>query len=522
MDDIYFSDKKKKNDELNIYAGRDKFTGTDYYDESFNLNFKKRGNAQVFSDNRKNFQLNIPESELEMQGELQDVDRTPKGRAVSHIGNNANINNGYPYSTRPVSEQDYSSYGNSYYAAQQRQDPHRQNPPRQNPYAQNYYSQAPRNDGYRRQNSAEAPPQNRNPRGPRVGMPQPQQRQNPSAQPPRGMQTNPQPDKNGNDSKKVKNKAKGSPVRKIIAGFMCLLIILISALGVFAYSAIDSLTYDETIVPNQYISESELYSSPSVTNILLIGSDARGDVDGQRSDTMILFSIDKKNGQIKLTSFLRDSYVYIPSKGYKTKLNAAFSYGGTQLVMDTIEYNFGVNIDNYVMVSFDAFQQIVDLMGGVTIEGVTAKEAQYMNDVVDIKSVKEGTNKMNGFTALWYCRIRKLDSDFYRTQRQRKVISAVISQAKKTNPITLANICKKVLPYISTDINKSELTTLAVGAVLSFLRYDMAQQQIPADGTWSSQRINGSDVIAMDIEQNKNILKTFLEEKYVEPVQEEE
>ena len=230
----------------------------------------------------------------------------------------------------------------------------------------------------------------------------------------------------------------------------------------------------------------------------------------------------EKNGQIKLTSFLRDSYVYIPSKGYKTKLNAAFSYGGTQLVMDTIEYNFGVNIDNYVMVSFDAFQQIVDLMGGVTIEGVTAKEAQYMNDVVDIKSVKEGTNKMNGFTALWYCRIRKLDSDFYRTQRQRKVISAVISQAKKTNPITLANICKKVLPYISTDINKSELTTLAVGAVLSFLRYDMAQQQIPADGTWSAQRINGSDVIAMDIEQNKNILKTFLEEKYVEPVQEEE
>ena len=505
MDDIYFSDNKKKNDQMNKNrnTSRDKFVGADYYDESFDLKFRSRGNAQAFgSKKNKNFQVNIPESELGAPSEVQMQDRTPRGRAVSRM----DTGSGYPYGNsvnNPVNRNRGPVRNNdSCYTAQQGRIQSQQQ-------GNFYQSQG---------NVHNECQQSRVPKGNRAGV---------SAAHQQNLQRAAAADINNREAAKSGRKSRtekerSSSGKKIFVGFMCLILILVAALGVFGLSAINSLTYDDTIVPNQYISESELYSSPSVKNILLIGSDARGDVDGQRSDTMILFSIDKKNGQIKLTSFLRDSYVYIPSKGYKNKLNSAFSYGGTQLVIDTIEYNFGINIDNYVMVSFDAFQQLIDLMGGVTIEGVTAKEAQYMNDVVDIKSVKEGTNKMNGFTALWYCRIRKLDSDFYRTQRQRKVISAVLNQAKKTNPFTLASICKQVLPNISTDINKSELTTLAVGAVISFLRYDIVQQQVPADGTWSAQRINGSDVIAMNIDENKSILQNFLEEKYVEPEAEEE
>lgn len=472
MDDIYFSDNKKKNNSDNgRKASQDKFVHADYYDESFNLKFKSKGNAQAFSSKnpaQKNFSVNIPDEDAPAY-ESDNRDRTPKGRAVGHSP-----------SAKPA-EYNYSEY-NTQPSAPSHRAPQRA--------SQNI---------------------SRTPRGNRVSSMPPQH----AAQRPQSPDAHSRP-ANRNVKGRNNKKRKSSPGGKLALGFLCLILILVLGVGAFCMSAINSLNYDDSIVPNQYIGQSELFSSESVKNILFIGSDARGDVDGQRSDTMILFSIDQKNGQIKLTSFLRDSYVYIPSKGYKSKLNSAFSYGGTQLVIDTIEYNFGVDIDHYVMVSFDAFQQLIDLMGGLTIEGVTAKEAQYMNNVVDIKSVKEGTNKMNGFTALWYCRIRKLDSDFYRTQRQRKVISAVVNQAKKTNPFKLANICKQVLPNISTDIDKNEMTTLAVGAVLSFLRYDIVQQQIPADGTWSSQRINGSDVIAMNIDSNKQLLKDFLSTKVTE------
>ncbi len=495
MDDIFFtgdSPNSGDNKRRRARPSQDRFLDTDYSDENFNLNFKSKGNAQPFSQNSNQgggFQVNIPESELDFFNE-QPQNRTPKGRAVGR-GN-------YP-STAQGTGMMNDDFGFAQQQVSGRVPVQHQNPQRRSDIPMPYDNQV-----------------NRNPRGHRVGSPR--QQQNYSAQ---HNQQNDffqgQPQKHSSKSSK-----KRSSKKPLVLGLLSIILILFVALGAFGLSAINSLDYDDTIVSNQYVNESELYSSSSVKNILFIGSDARGDVEGQRSDTMILFSIDTKNRQIKLTSFLRDSYVYIPSKGYKAKLNSAFSSGGPQLVMDTIEYNFGVKIDNYIMVDFVAFQQIIDLMGGVTIEGVTEKEAEYMNDVVKIPSVKEGTNKMNGFTALWYCRIRKLDSDFNRTQRQRKVIASVVNQAKKTNPFTLASMCKQVLPNISTDINKPELLSLAFGAVFSYLRYDIVQQQIPAEGTWSNERINGSAVISMNIDKNKEILINFLSTKYVEPVEEEE
>ena len=225
---------------------------------------------------------------------------------------------------------------------------------------------------------------------------------------------------------------------------------------------------------------------------------------------MILFSIDKKNREIKLTSFLRDSYVYIPSKGYHSKLNAAFNYGGAQLLMDTIEWNFGVNIDDYVMVDYDAFIELVNLLGGITIHDVTEKEARYMRDEVNRPKFKAGTNKnVDGRTAMWYARIRYVDNDFGRTQRQRKVLTAIISKATKTNPFKLVDVVKQVLPNISTDINRNDLLSLGIGA-FAYMRYDILQQQIPADKTWWDERVYGQDVIKLNFEKNKEILKEFI------------
>ena len=311
---------------------------------------------------------------------------------------------------------------------------------------------------------------------------------------------------------------KGRPVKKsqagnkakVVLGVFGVIVVLILGVFLYGYSALGGLSYDDSIGENIYLKDSTLLSSENVRNILFIGSDARDGLEGQRSDSMILFSIDKANREIKLTSFLRDSYVYIPSKGYHSKLNAAFNYGGAQLLMDTIEWNFGVDIDDYVMVDYDAFIELVNLLGGITIHDVTEKEAKYMRNEVNRPKFKEGTNTdVDGRTAMWYARIRYVDNDFGRTQRQRKVLTAIISKATKTNPFKLVDVVKQVLPNISTSINRNDLLSLGMGA-FAYMRYDILQQQIPADKTWWDERVYGQDVIRLNFETNKEILKEFI------------
>lgn len=302
---------------------------------------------------------------------------------------------------------------------------------------------------------------------------------------------------------------------KIALAVFLVLIIAFSGVFAYGYSILGNVNYDDSITENAYIDESKLKKSSSVKNILILGSDAR-DYDGtvgQRSDAMILFSIDKLHKEIKLTSFLRDSYVYIPDVDYRDKLNASFSYGGAQLTMDTLEYNFGVDIDHYVTINFDVFRQFVDLLGGVPVE-VQEYESEYMVNELKYIKIKPGLNNMNGNSALMYCRMRYLDNDFERTARQRKVIKAIIGKAAKTNPFTLVDIVKQVISNITTDIPQNELLSLGVGAAMSFLRYDIVQQQLPAKGTWWDESIGGSDVLAFDLDTNAAILEKFVFEKY--------
>lgn len=466
MDDIYFSDKKKKSSDNNRNSRRyspNEFTDTDYFDESFSLDFKSGGSSNAFSDKEK-FQVHLPDEDSISEG---PVDRTPKGRPVSSAGT---------HSHNEISKRPASPYQNR--PAPQRHSSSQMHPAR------------PVQHG---------PQPNRTPQGARVSQPQ---HQKPVRMSREGAHRSAPPPKPPVSKKKI--------VALSVLGFITVLFVALVGYGI---SAINGLSYDESIVPNAYVNESSLKSSDDVVNILFLGSDARSEVEGQRSDTMMLFSIDKQNKKLKLTSFLRDSYVYIPSKKYSTKLNAAFSYGGTQLVMDTLEYNFGIKIDNYIMVDFKVFRQLVDLLGGITVDGVTAAEAKYMREEVKLKKVKKGTNHMNGKTALWYCRIRYVDNDFRRTERQRKVIGAIVNKALKTNPFKLLSIVRQVLPNISTDINKSELMGLAAGAALRYIHYDIVQQQIPAEDTWTDARVSGQLVLKMDLEKNKEILESFLYDK---------
>lgn len=310
--------------------------------------------------------------------------------------------------------------------------------------------------------------------------------------------------------KKSKKKKKGKLFRRIKAVVLAAVILLGVVTGM-VYFTFSSVNYNETgHKENVFLDSSELMQSTSVKNILLIGVDRRNANEDSRSDTMLMVSVNTANRKILLTSFMRDTYVYIPEKQRNAKLNAACTWGGAQMVMDTIEYNFGIEIDHYMLVDFTMFEDIINGLGGVDVE-ITEKEAKYMRDKVHLKNIQSGENiHLNGKEALWYCRIRALDSDFMRTQRQRKVMTALINQVKKTNPIELYQLLGDIVGKIETDMSPETLTALAMNGLLRYLHYDIEQGSVPAEGTWKSKSVSGQSVLSVDMAANKEYLEEFI------------
>lgn len=317
--------------------------------------------------------------------------------------------------------------------------------------------------------------------------------------------------------RRSKKRKKHRLLRALTAVFLAFAII-VGIIFAVAVNMINKMNINEDLQSsrtNPYINESELYYSDDVTNILLLGVDAREGETVSRSDTMILVSIDRAHKKIKMTSFLRDSYVEIPENGWN-KLNAATVKGGVELLMNTLEYNFKIKIDNYMLVDFVAFEELIDALGGVTVE-VTEKEANYLNRTWQQWSLTGNpltfesgeAVDLNGEEALMFCRIRKLDSDFYRTERQRRVIASVKDKIM-SNPLNVFDIAETVLPLVETDLSTGSTMSLGIGAVTSYLKYDMAQMGIPADGTWHSERKSCGDSLVFSIEENAGILKDFI------------
>ena len=275
---------------------------------------------------------------------------------------------------------------------------------------------------------------------------------------------------------------------------------------------------DENPDDMRYASGDILYDN-DIQNILLIGSDSRGGSGYGRSDTMMLLSIDRKNGRLVMTSFLRDMYVKISADNIKdNRINVAYGYGGPRLLIETIEDNFRIRIDNYVRVDFQSFVDIIDAMGGIPIT-MTSKEARELNnhpsrysDGGAIQKVHEGTNNLDGATALAYARIRKIDSDFGRTQRQRDVMQAVISKMKGSNVSTILGIADEFLPQIQTDLTSGEITGLIWDSG-TLMNYPITQCTIPYTGTYSNKSIRGMAVLVPDIEENKLVLWALLYNK---------
>lgn len=311
---------------------------------------------------------------------------------------------------------------------------------------------------------------------------------------------------------KSKGRKKKNPVPKVLTGILAVVLVIVIAAAAMVESVLGKVNYDEK-EENQYVSASELRSSAKVTNILLLGVDARSDDEDEasRADSMMLISFDREHGCIKMTSFLRDSWVYIPVADKKQRLNAACTYGGYSGVVDTIEYNFGVDIDGYVVADFEMFKVMVDSIGGVEVT-VTEEEAKEVTNHpgrygnVELDS---GTYTLTGEQALAYCRIRKIDTDWKRTERQRTVIEAIIKGVVSSGPVGAYRAASNVAPYIETDLSKGEIRGLVLDALMC-VGGGFQQNSCPFDGTWEYATHGGASVIDLNEEENKSKLIDYI------------
>ena len=316
--------------------------------------------------------------------------------------------------------------------------------------------------------------------------------------------------------KKKNGKKKKSRGKKVLT----VLVVLLVLFGAVWYLAIGSI-YGKMRYSRVETLAGEPLKENGVVNILLIGSDSRTEGDDGRSDAMIILSVSSKTRTIHMTSLLRDMYVDIPGRD-GNRLNAAYSFGGPELLLETVKQNLGIEVNRYAVVNFQAFANLVDAVNGVDLE-LTNEEVKwvnaYLNEYNELRGMPMETDyldtslsgmiHLNGAQSLAYSRNRFIGTDFGRTERQRKVLSAVMKKlpaALVTNPNGLIN---GLFPNLTTNLTQTECLRLSLmGGKL--LTYDIVQESIPLEGTYSSVTIRGMDVLQVDFDRNRAYLQEQL------------
>lgn len=258
-------------------------------------------------------------------------------------------------------------------------------------------------------------------------------------------------------------------------------------------------------------------------NLLLIGTDTRKDeADVGRADTMIICSVNLAEGRVKLTSLARDMWVRYGGSENSGKLNAAHRYGGPQLLMKTINENFGMNLEYYVSLNFYGMIDIVNALGGVTLE-ISDAEAGQINQRIQQEFADTGTPRamggkvtLDGIQALCFTRIRNLDSDFGRTERQRRLLTAMLAQVKDSSVGELLSLVGVCLEHSSTNLGLSDLTGMALSLFGSGLD-GFEELSLPSSGNYRNETVDGSSCIMFDAQQVTEELHTFIYAPTAEP-----
>ena len=361
----------------------------------------------------------------------------------------------------------------------------------------------------------------------------------PPPPPPPPPENNPPPPE---QEKKKPASAKSKKHKHIFLKLMIILTVLcILILTGGAFIIISRIEYVRDVPDHEAVTSAagELKSDSQVYNIMIFGQDKHPDDENGRADTMLLISIDKKHHVLKQTSFLRDLYLPIFQK-YEDKLNAAFAIGGAKLAVETIEYNFKIRIDNYIIVDFESFVSIVNGIGGIDI-ALTSDEIEYIdwqshrNKQVEseheLDSVKPEQNELGGYDmhlngrqALWHARNRGesdkdhlfLGDDFDRTKRQREVINAIMDKIKSTGTADLIKTMYEVAPMVATDMNFGSVLSTVL-SMFRYLGYERMEYRVPQSFNYTDATIDGAAVLVIDnLEEEINALHEFIFNKEAE------
>lgn len=280
----------------------------------------------------------------------------------------------------------------------------------------------------------------------------------------------------------------------------------------------------ETIDPDetQWVpveSGSQIGDSEDIINILLVGQDSRKSNVKGLSDSMIVCTVNTQTKKLVMTSFLRDMWVQIPSQKkegsyYYERINTAYPTGGHKALAQTLEHNFGVVVDHCVEIDFSGFKDVVDAMGGVDIE-LTKSEARHMNNQYGWGNrMQEGLQHLNGEEALAYARIRAIDNDFNRSNRQRIVLEKLLEKVKTMSLTEVNKLVQTVVPLITTDMTNAEITQYVVELLPMLMDLELITQTIPMEGGYRNVNKGTEEepkyVLSVDFEMNRELLRSTI------------
>lgn len=252
--------------------------------------------------------------------------------------------------------------------------------------------------------------------------------------------------------------------------------------------------------------------------ILLVGSDAYDDDNRGRSDTTILVQVDADSKTIRMASFLRDMYVKIPGRG-SNRINASYIWGGHELLRKTLETNFGVTANAYVEVNFERLVKVIDAIGGVEVE-VSEAERKQVNSILKFYNTKigdaendqllneSGLTNLTGKQALCFSRIRKIDGDFQRTGRQRKVLQAAFHKVTQLSMAEITMLILQNMDVVQTDLTIADAVDL-IPLALRCKNATFETISIPVEGSYSNATVDDMAVIKPNLKKNQQALKEF-------------
>lgn len=240
-------------------------------------------------------------------------------------------------------------------------------------------------------------------------------------------------------------------------------------------------------------------------NILMIGSDTRGEERGL-SDTIMIAQYDQDSSEMKLVSLMRDTYVEVPGYGMQ-KINAAFSYGGPELLRQTIKRNFDIDLYYYAVVDFEGFSKIADL---IAPEGIEVNIPHQMSEGIGM-TLGPGREVLDGEKMLGYVRFRKDENnDYGRVERQQEVITKLTKEAVNIqNFVRLPKLLGMADPYIETNIDSKTLLSMGKG-IVSDKQHSIETLRIPVDYSYENAYTGAGAVLDINVEENKQELQNFL------------